>query len=122
MKDINRGTTPLLKFDYPYEYGYLTDFTITFAQDGNIIFKLHMGDSEIYLVEDRLITVELTEAETLLFKHNFPLEAQLKTKNLDGEVWAGDIHNYQVHRTLDEEPFAPAPEPTPNEELGNEEG
>ena len=109
MKTISRGTTPLLKFDYPFDYGYLTNFTVTLSQDGNTLFKINMGDSEVYTVENRKITIELTVDETMKLKHNFPLEAQLKIQTLDGEVWAGEIEHYQVHRTLDEQPFPPVP-------------
>lgn len=101
MKSIYRGTTPLLKFEYPFEYQYVTYFTITFSQDGQVIFKIPMGDERIYTIEDRLVTVELSEEDTNKFKHIFPLDAQLKMKNLDGEIWAGDIKHYQVHRILD---------------------
>lgn len=105
MKYFFRGTTPLLKFFYPFEYSRITKFSITFLQDGKEIFKVHMGDSEIYQIEDRVITVELTEKESNLFKHNFPVDAQLKILTDDGDVWAGDIEHYQVHRSLDSDLF-----------------
>ena len=49
--------------------------------------------------------MELTEKESNLFKHNFPVDAQLKILTDDGDVWAGDIEHYQVHRSLDSDLF-----------------
>lgn len=105
MQSISRGTTPLLKFEYPFKYEYVTAFSVTFAQDGNVLFKIHMGDREVYRIENYFLCIELTQDETNQFKHNFPLEAQLKILNEDGEVWVGDIQHYQVHRILDTDPF-----------------
>ena len=101
MKSIYRGTTPLLRFGCPFEYAHITNFSITFAQDGTNIFKINMGDSEVYTVEDFLITVELTQEETNKFKHVFPVEAQLKILTDDEEIWVSEIEHYQVHRILD---------------------
>lgn len=107
MKDFFRGTTPLLKFYYPFEYARVTKLSVTFFQDGKKVLKLHMGDKEIYQIEDHIVTVELTEDESNLFKHNFPVDAQLKILTDDGDVWAGDYEHYQVHRLLDTDLFTP---------------
>lgn len=105
MKSISRGTTPLLRFECPFEYQYITYYTITFSQDGQVILKVPMGNSRIYATENYLIKVQLTENDTNSFKHTFPLEAQLKVLNEDGEIWVGDIKHYQVHRILDTDSF-----------------
>ncbi len=101
MKSFYRGTTPLLRFDYPFEYADLTALTISFAQDGKTLLTIGMGDSEIDTIEDYGVSVLLTQTETNLFKHNFPVQTQVKLKTSDGEVWVGDIETYQVHRILD---------------------
>lgn len=103
MKSISRGTTPVLKFDYPYTYADITDMTISFAQDGTTLLTLSMGDDDIHNIADHEVSVELTQEQTNLFKHNFPLEVQVKVKNTEGQVWVGDIEHYQVHRILDTE-------------------
>ena len=102
MKSICRGTTPLLNFDYPYKYAEITDMTISFAQDGKVLLTLSMGNDEIHNIADYKVSVELTQQQTNLFKHNFPMEAQVKLKNTEGQVWVGDVEHYQVHRILDE--------------------
>jgi len=103
MKSIYRGTTPLLKFDYPYKYEEIVNMSISFAQDGNTLLTLSMGDDEIHNIADYEVSVELTQEQTNLFKHNFPMETQIKLKNTDGQVWVSDIEHYQIHRILDED-------------------
>jgi len=105
MKSIYRGTTPLIKFTHPFDYQYITKLSVTFTQDGKEIIKIKLGDSELYSIENGLVVVELTEEETNKFKHNFPVDAQLKIKNLDGEIWVSDVEHYTVHRILDTESF-----------------
>ena len=63
MKSIFRGTTPLLRFSFPFEYSYITNLTVSFAQDGTTLFKISMGDSEVQQIEDGGISIELTEEE-----------------------------------------------------------
>lgn len=105
MKSIFRGTTPLLRFEFPFEYKYITKLTVTFAQDGSNLLKINMGDSEIYSIEDFMVTIQLTQEETNQFKHTFPVSAQVKLETEDGEVWAGEVKNYVVHRILDTDIF-----------------
>ena len=118
MKEFFRGTTPLLRFHYPFKYARITKFSVTFYQDGKEKLKLHMGDKEIYQVEDGLVTVELTEKESKLFKHNFPVDAQLKILTNDGDVWAGDYEHYQVHRLLDTDLFTSEHDDDSDDESG----
>lgn len=105
MKSIFRGTTPLVRFDFPFEYAKITNLTVTFAQDGVVLFKISMGDPEVHTIEDYRITLELTEEETNKFKHTMPVQAQVKIKTSDGEIWAGDIETIIAHRILDTDSF-----------------
>ena len=43
MKEFFRGTTPLLRFHYPFKYARITKFSVTFYQDGKEKLKLHMA-------------------------------------------------------------------------------
>ena len=105
MNSIFRGTTPLLRFQYPYKYEEITKLTVTFSQDGIVLFKIRMGDDEIDTIEDFGVSILLTQEETNLFKHTFSMQAQVKLMTIDGDVWAGDIQNYQIHRILDTDLF-----------------
>ena len=116
MKSIFRGTTPLLRFDFPFKYADITNLTVTFAQDGTNVFKIAMGDPEVKTIEDYRISIELTEEETNAFKHTFSVQAQVKIKTINGEVWAGDIETIIVHRILDTDIFTD----TEEEEEGDE--
>lgn len=105
MKSINRGTTPLLRYEHPFEYKNIVTFSISFTQDGEQIFIYNRGDGNLgvlYTMEDNLITIQLDQIVTNEFKHNYPLVTQLKILTTDGEVWAGKIEHYKVHRILDE--------------------
>ena len=98
---IIRGTTPVQTFELP-ESLENCKFTITYKQQGNVIFKRTHEDCAI---SDNIVTVNLTQNETLMLIENEIVEIQFKIRNFEGNIFASDIINDMVYRILDEEPI-----------------
>lgn len=70
-----RGTTPTLNFTLPFEVSTITVCSIAFAQDENVVLEKTLTDCQAY---ENVLSVELTEAETLLFDSQKVLEIQVR--------------------------------------------
>lgn len=70
-----RGTTPTLNFTLPFECSTITVCSIAFAQDETVVLEKTLTDCRM---NGRVLSVELTEDETLLFDCKKTLEIQVR--------------------------------------------
>ncbi len=83
-----RGTTPTLEFELPFETSLLTEAWITFSQSGKTVLDKKLTDCAC---DDRMLSVRLTQEETLALDCGCLTEIQLRVKTLDGNALASDI-------------------------------
>lgn len=97
-----RGTTPIHRFALPFITSQLSDLTITYGQLGEVIVKKTMEDCD---VAENLVTVSLTQQESLSFSPNEIAEVQMKVATIDGDVLASPRYRLAVEDVLDDKEF-----------------
>lgn len=70
-----RGTTPTLNFTLPFDCSTITVCSIAFAQDEVIVLEKTLTDCQM---NGRVLSVELTEEETLLLDCHKNVEIQVR--------------------------------------------
>lgn len=70
-----RGTTPTLKFTLPFSCDDITLCSVAFAQGGNVVLEKRLDDCSL---EGNVISVTLTEEDTLLLDCKSNVEIQLR--------------------------------------------
>ena len=93
-----RGTTPTIGFQLPFECSYISKLNIAFAQGNKIVFEKTLNDCEL---DGRIITVQLTENDTLLLNSNKELEIQIRIA-IGKDKIASNIIKTTVGRILKE--------------------
>lgn len=95
---MRRGTTPILGFQLPFECSHLRVVNIAFAQGDKVIFEKTLNDCELM---GRIITVKLSESETLSLNDRKELEIQLRVA-IGNDKLASNIIKTTVGRILKE--------------------
>lgn len=95
-----RGTTPIHTFTLPFEVNLLKEVRISYAQSGIVVLEKTKADCTL---EGSIITVKLTQEETLKFDSGKNIEMQLKVLTTGGEVLSTRIRSVDVGRCLNEE-------------------
>lgn len=97
-----RGSTPTHTFELPFDVKYIKDGRISYMQDGAVVLEKQIDDCTL---EGQVITVKLTQEETLLFncfKGYVYIQIKLLTQN--GEViYSDDEIKEEVERCFNEE-------------------
>lgn len=96
---MRRGTTPKHKFTVPIDLTSAAEIYITYKQ-ANIV-KVEKTKDDMTVTEE-LITLELTQEETLMFSAFENVEIQCRARYPDGTAVASNIHNVPVGRILKE--------------------
>ena len=94
-----RGTTPTLEFTIPFDTDLLAEVWVTLSQNNEILIDKHLEDCSR---EGNLISVKLTQEETLELDCDCITEIQLRVKTREGEALASDIMTVDTHRILKE--------------------
>lgn len=97
---VAQGTTPTQIFELPFEASLLEKVSITYAQNGEILFRKYFRDCYI---EKNYLIVELSEQETLLFSSKSKAEVQLKVLTKSGKVFASPQYSLGIEEVLDRE-------------------
>lgn len=97
---IYKGTTPTHTFEMPFDCENLIAFTITYAQNGAVVLKKTKDDCSI---EENVISVHLTQEDTLLFNEERGVKIQLKVMDESSEVYVSDIITTTAAEVLDDE-------------------
>lgn len=94
-----RGTTPTLQFVLPFETINIKKLFITFSQDNKEVFTL---DESRCSLSNELVTVTLTQQETLMFTSNQTVRIQLRVLTVDDSALASSIITTSVQKILKE--------------------
>ena len=92
---MRRGTTPTLTFTTEYAAADIAACYVTFEQRGAVVLEKAMGDSGI-TVSDNLITVNLTQEETLAMTTVDTCKAQIRIVLTNGNAVASNIVQFCV--------------------------
>ena len=94
---MRRGTTDTQTFTTPYEASTIAVLYVTYEQRGATILEKALGDSGL-TVSDYEITVNLTQAETLLFSSNptAPVSVQIRGVLTTGAAVGSNICEFYV--------------------------
>ena len=94
---IIRGTTPTIEYELPFDTSVLSEVFVTISQSGNVIIEKEIGDC---VLTDCLLTVKLSQDETLSLSASRIAEIQVRMKTVDGDVLASDIYTDDVYKIL----------------------
>ena len=94
---IRRGTTPTNTFTTDIDLTTVKVLYVTYKQDCNTVIEKQKKDVEI---TPESIIVHLSQAETLRFKQDKPVEVQIRAKFYDGNAVASNIIKTSVQRIL----------------------
>ena len=97
---IPRGSTPTHIFEIPFDTEIVKKVRITYAQNDEEILSKKTEDCTI--VGNEVIT-ELTQAETLLFNHSYPVQIQIKVLDVNDKIHTSDVIVKSVKKCLNEE-------------------
>lgn len=95
-----RGTTPTHIFSLPIDTSTIRELRITYAQFDRTVLEKTESDVEM---DEKTITLTLTQEETLKFKHSYKVELQLKVLTDTGTVLATPIKSIDVSEILNTE-------------------
>ena len=96
---MRRGTTPTHTFALPFAASIISSLRITYKQENKIILTKEKDDCELY---DNVVSVKLSQEETLKFICNTPAKCQLKIRKNDNVV-ASEVFSFFVNECLDNE-------------------
>lgn len=91
-----RGTTPTLTFSIPFDTSKITDGYITFVQQKFVVIDKPISDCKL---DGNVITITLTQEETLKFQTESDVEIQITVK-IDDRRISSNIVTMDVDRVL----------------------
>lgn len=92
-----RGTTPLLEFTLPFETSLLAEAWVTLSQNKEVVLNKKL---DMCKCEGCILSVKLTQEETLLLNCDCNTEIQVRVRTLEGEALASDIIRVGTDRIL----------------------
>lgn len=97
---MRQGTTPKHTFTLPFDTGTVAKVRVTYAQGG--VVKVVKKETDCEMFGD-VISVRLTQVDTLCFNCKLKTDIQVRVVTRDGEVLASDIITVSTKRCLDHE-------------------
>ena len=92
-----RGTTPTLEFTIPIDTSELAEVFVTLSQYGEIVLDKHIRDCQC---EGRVVSLKLSQEETLKLRCSCDTEIQIRVKTLLGDAYASDVFSVKTGRLL----------------------
>ena len=92
-----RGTTPTNTFELPFDATNIEEVVVIYAQNDVEVFQKNTADCEI---KDNVITVKLTQEETLMLNHKVNVQIQVWVKTKGNDVVGSDIIVVDVDKCL----------------------
>lgn len=102
-----KATTPEFNLIIPYYVRQIDKFIITLQQKGQTVLELTQESPNV-VFEDNLITFTLTQEDTNIFVHRYPIHLQIKILLTSGRVIASNIVHIDVHKTLNSDILVPS--------------
>lgn len=92
-----RGTTPTLEFTLPFDTDILAEAWVTMAQNKEVVLDKQMSECQC---SGNVLTVKLTQEDTLALKCNCLVEIQVRVKTKEGEALASEVVTESPDRIL----------------------
>lgn len=99
---MRRGTTPRNTFSLPFSTDIIERVKIIYAQNNQILMVKTNVDCSF---GDKVITVQLTQTDTLKFDHQSMVEIQVRILTVDGNALASNIILTRADELLENEPI-----------------
>ncbi len=98
MNEIQRFSTPTLKFNFTFLAEQLSDFYVTLKQGDIVIEK----SKEVATIKEKSVSVKLTQEETGQLEPNKYVYVQVRFKHQDVSTFASKIFKRNVTNVLKE--------------------
>lgn len=92
-----RGTTPTITFNLPFDVSTIRNCEVYFAQNDELLVTKAIEDC---VLEDRTLSVTLSQEDTLAFDDDAKLEMQIRFVFTNGTVDATQIVKGKIGRIL----------------------
>lgn len=92
-----RGTTPTLSFELPSEIAEVSELWITVLQNSTVMINKTLAECEL---NGNLLTVRLTQEETLKLQGDCTAKIQLRVRTASGDAMASEIMENHVYPIL----------------------
>jgi hypothetical protein len=94
-----RGTTPTIEIELPFSADLLAEAFVTIAQHRIVVIDKSLKDCE---VNGNVLTLRLTQKETLLMDGDCISEIQIRGRTVTGDAVASEIVQAATARILKE--------------------
>ena len=94
-----KTTTPTFRLTIPYTADEIDNFVLSLVQQGKTVYTLTQDDCE---VTDSKIIFTLTQEQTAVFVHRYPIHLQVRIMLTSGVVVSSAVEHIYVHRSLDD--------------------
>ncbi len=92
-----RGTTPTLSFTLPFATDLLAEAWVTLSQEGKVVLDKNLQQCSC---EENVLSLRLTQEDTLQLQHGCTTEIQLRVRTLEGDALASRILPVETARIL----------------------
>lgn len=96
---MRRGTTPTIKFILPFDVEIIEKAFISFEQYNKVIVDRDIEQSKR---EGKVLSLTLTQKETLSFVANKTVHVQIRLKTKDGVAMASNMINVEFDEIIKE--------------------
>lgn len=97
-----RGTTPTLTFKANFDLDTITNLIIVFKQGEKVKLEKYFQDCQID-IENKNISIKLSEDETMEFIPNKDLHIQMRIRFEDGTITSSKVMTNYVNDILEED-------------------
>lgn len=91
-----RGTTPTIRFKLPFLTSEISKIEVYFGQPNLLVTKT----TEDCTLDGKIVSVMLSQEDTLMFNSDLPLSMQLRFVFTNGSVGASKVIESEVERIL----------------------
>lgn len=92
-----KTTTPTFNLIIPYKADEINNFVLSLVQQGQTVFTFTQDDC---VVTDNKITLTLSQEQSAVFVHRYPIHLQVRIMLSTGVVVSSAVEHIYVHRSL----------------------
>ena len=92
-----KTTTPTFNLTIPFAADDINNFVLSLVQQGQTVFTFTQDDC---VVTDNKITFTLTQEQSAVFVHRYPIHLQVRIMLTSGVVVSSAVEHIYVHRSL----------------------
>ena len=94
-----KATTPTFNLTIPYKVDEINNFVLSLVQQGITVLTLTQDDC---ILEDNKVSFTLTQEQSNIFVHRYPINIQMRIMLNSGKVVASAVEQVDVHRVLND--------------------